>query len=101
MRFSFCSLSWFTILVKKPSAAEVKEMLFGSEGNGYKHEIPKQDPDIAMRGWEAGTKAHSVLVTDGSRLHTTRAARQPCRNSEKSIELLMKAPQGAPHLFLG
>lgn len=99
MRFSFCSLPWFTILVKKPSAAE--EMPFSSEGNGHKHEIPKQDPDTAVKGWEAGKTARSVLVTDGSSLRTTRAARQPCRNSEKSIELLMKAPQGAPHLFLG
>lgn len=45
--FSFCSLSQFTILLKKPSTTEVEEMAFNSEG---KHKIPKLAPDTAVRG---------------------------------------------------
>lgn len=96
--FSFCSLSQFTILLKKPSTTEVEEMAFNSEG---KHKIPKLAPDTAVRGQGAGMKARSVLDTEGCSLHTTRAARQPCRNPKKSIQLLIEAPQGATHLFLG
>jgi len=76
-------------------------MPFNSEGSRPKHEMPKQDPDMAARGWGAGLKAHSAPLTEGSSLHAPRAARQPCTNPKKSIELLRKAPQGAPCLFLG
>lgn len=70
-------------------------MPLNSEGSRPKDEIPKQDPDMAAcQGWGAGTCP--VPVREGSR-----AARQPCRNSKKSTELLMKAPQRAPRLFLG
>lgn len=88
----------FTILLKRPSTAEVEEVAFNSEG---KHKIPKQEPDTAVREEGEGMKAGSVLDTEGCSLHTTRAARQPCRNPKKLIHLLIDAPQGATHLFLG